>query len=1256
MDDDFLEFKLLNSMLATNFSVTQTIANEHPDVLEQIKLFNPIRSAAVFAGLLTEPSLQPNYFRLEALVHLCVAFGAGEKIPNKADIENVFNSLENGSCGRNEDPSEDLFSRAVYLKKNSFCILEGGSEGDLYYLQRILNVIETMPKDSKFNKILKPIESLLALADVVSKRNNIAPNILGDELKHKLLPQSALEKLDDYRRLTKFEEQDLSDLKISKEDLLPFIFDLTQAENLKSQSPGNLDLEKKPLVEYEGNLYLILPTGISSAIRFFTVSTCTQIGFKKHLEKALVNEYSKLCKNTPFFESTLTSKSEFKSVNGIRLVELMAEVDPGRFLHFIFLIDSLDGIVENGFMAPNLAMLGSAAALSESIENASTRAKENASFCDGITLIIYCGIGRLFLLAPEADPPSSWKVECIPAHDFDALSWIPEIHPLIIWRILETRETLCKLSTSIVNVNGFLNLLAWGFENEGHLVPHATLPSEFANTDTKNLISIKTNSIRALRHKVSSFWSPRKLIDDDGKSIELKRFPISPFGTISDIPLFISETDLQNQQLRWVYFSNNRAWLLSIEPHPDLPSELTFRFGEMFCVWLRRAAPTLEKTLQNLPNGNIKVRVKLPKVTLNPEKLSTPTNLNDLNNFIQTRANKETCTLEIILSSGFEGGFQCEENILEKNLVRHIVAGIAEFSSESLDEENILSLVEKICPGTRARHIHGFAPATYRDLFSERLVQQPVQIDQFDHASARLGLGWRVRDKKEGEIVSGKTHCTSYLNAVVSELIKDICAILKDINRDSLINLALHNYESAAHHRGHWLRTSQANIAVHDDVEQSIKTIIDKENQFGISILSARLIIEAALCECPISGGRSVGMLDLSRLMSLVILVHGFGGWSNAVNLDAMSPSIKISPLGDVQMDQSFIHSVYEPYVRSLDEETLKVSADRYSSLYTPEEVHVSSGELFEDQFLTAWKAEFGISLNCLLNFLKNLEDQGLEQNELIFRTTHSEIISKLSTCAIISSEEASNALSHFILSPREKWQTPPANYKNRDWEPWRFKRRLSLIRRPLIQTNTLDDPTIVVSPELFRDSLSLIITQFYHGEIPEDQIQSKEMRAWRDESTRRRGEPFEDAVRDRLLELGWQARSRVKLPELLGQLDKNYGDIDVLAWSEETGRVMIIECKDLQPRKTVGEVAVQLSDFRGEENSHGKGDDLKKHLDRMDILISKKEMIVKKLQLKQPILLQGHLVFKNPVPMKFAWYHMKDKIQLSLFDQLSQL
>jgi hypothetical protein len=50
-----------------------------------------------------------------------------------------------------------------------------------------------------------------------------------------------------------------------------------------------------------------------------------------------------------------------------------------------------------------------------------------------------------------------------------------------------------------------------------------------------------------------------------------------------------------------------------------------------------------------------------------------------------------------------------------------------------------------------------------------------------------------------------------------------------------------------------------------------------------------------------------------------------------------------------------------------------------------------------------------------------------------------------------------------------------------------------------------------------------------------------------------------------------------------------------------EDGRLIAIECKNLQMAKTISEVADVLNRFKG----HGEGDELLKHLKRVDWLLT---------------------------------------------------
>jgi hypothetical protein len=120
--------------------------------------------------------------------------------------------------------------------------------------------------------------------------------------------------------------------------------------------------------------------------------------------------------------------------------------------------------------------------------------------------------------------------------------------------------------------------------------------------------------------------------------------------------------------------------------------------------------------------------------------------------------------------------------------------------------------------------------------------------------------------------------------------------------------------------------------------------------------------------------------------------------------------------------------------------------------------------------------------------------------------------------------------------------------------------------------------------------------------------------------------------------------------------LDRDYGDIDTLAWDPASGRLMVIECKDLHFHKTLGEIAEQLSDFRGVVKSDGKRDLLRKHLDRLDVLERNKDRISARLGLTSKIEIQGYIVFRNAVPMQFAWEKIRGKVKLLLFNELDTL
>jgi hypothetical protein len=212
----------------------------------------------------------------------------------------------------------------------------------------------------------------------------------------------------------------------------------------------------------------------------------------------------------------------------------------------------------------------------------------------------------------------------------------------------------------------------------------------------------------------------------------------------------------------------------------------------------------------------------------------------------------------------------------------------------------------------------------------------------------------------------------------------------------------------------------------------------------------------------------------------------------------------------------------------------------------------------------------------------------------------------------------------------------------------------LNILRRPLVQIDDTEDPTIIVTPGILREGLIYSVGNYYRGDFPLWQLGPK-MKRWAGTYRDRAGREFSHEVANRLSAIGWKTQVEVKVTKLLRKgFGQDFGDIDVIAWNDETGRVLLIECKDVQYRKTDGEIAEQLSDFRGQLGADGKPDLMLRHINRVRLVSAHEREVSKYINVNCKLHIEGHIVFKNVVPMKFvstylglgASIHTLDEIQ----------
>jgi len=104
--------------------------------------------------MLTLPELQSNTYRLEILVHLAFLCAKGKRRPTQAQVVAWFNQLDNGTCGRQKDPAEDVFLSSVTANSGDYLLFEGSAEGNSFHTQLFLNILDDM-HDSASYRLLK---------------------------------------------------------------------------------------------------------------------------------------------------------------------------------------------------------------------------------------------------------------------------------------------------------------------------------------------------------------------------------------------------------------------------------------------------------------------------------------------------------------------------------------------------------------------------------------------------------------------------------------------------------------------------------------------------------------------------------------------------------------------------------------------------------------------------------------------------------------------------------------------------------------------------------------------------------------------------------------------------------------------------------------------------------------------------------------------------------------------------------------------
>lgn len=242
-------------------------AAEYPLVASGLRSCSLKHCLAVFGAMLTMPEFHSNGYRLQVLVHLAFLFAKGKKKPTPAHIVAWFNQLDDGTCGRMEDPAEDVFIVTVWFESVGYRLLQGTTEANGFLTQIVLDVLAQTPDVGEYKDIKDAVRNLLKLSDTIAQRTAMPVYGIANTSPVGKISKPSAEDWSRLRRRATFTLQELSRAGISAKSLADFFAIQPEADWYGALCPGHNPVETHPLFLTDEGMVVFLPSSIGIAIR-----------------------------------------------------------------------------------------------------------------------------------------------------------------------------------------------------------------------------------------------------------------------------------------------------------------------------------------------------------------------------------------------------------------------------------------------------------------------------------------------------------------------------------------------------------------------------------------------------------------------------------------------------------------------------------------------------------------------------------------------------------------------------------------------------------------------------------------------------------------------------------------------------------------------------------------------------------------------------------------------------------------------------
>lgn len=371
-------------------------------------------------------------------------------------------------------------------------------------------------------------------------------------------------------------------------------------------------------------------------------------------------------------------------------------------------------------------------------------------------------------------------------------------------------------------------------------------------------------------------------------------------------------------------------------------------------------------------------------------------------------------------------------------------------------------------------------------------------------------------------------------------------------------------------------------------------------NENNRNSIATKFLLEYVVAS-PITGKKSIGMWEIERLLAICSLIIEWAHRSDYFKYNFVDTTINFLQSNRIGIKKKDFKNVNSAMLASrnlqLENSNLSISENRRYVERVEQLFESKLDGAFVEAFGYSYE-EFNLVIGSLIDTHNNLEKiVWIEEEDELVHKIFNDLDKKISEIKIVS------VLDSITLLEREKYLTPPMGFEKLDIFPWRFNRRLSFIRRPLLKYSS----RYIFGVRNVIYAQKYLMRLIWGGRL---KTNSQKMKDVMSKLRNILGDEFNDQVKNILgtysdLQV-IKGVSKIGKQRISDEKNNTLGDIDVLAINQNHKKLFVIETKDFSFSRNPYELAMEQ-----EKVFTGNKAFLTKHLKRSDWIRKNLECVI---------------------------------------------